>query len=51
MPDFHCPGQDQRYWKPEDIFDVLCPRCGKARMHRYVLPPVPLATGPPGRAE
>ena len=24
-----CPGQDQRFWKPEDIFDVRCPRCGK----------------------
>jgi len=23
-----CPGQDQRYWKPEDIFDVGCPYCG-----------------------
>jgi endogenous inhibitor of DNA gyrase (YacG/DUF329 family) len=23
-----CPGQDQKYWKPEDIFDVLCPYCG-----------------------
>lgn len=23
-----CPGQDQRYWKPEDIFDARCPSCG-----------------------
>jgi hypothetical protein len=23
-----CPGQDQRYWKPEDIFNVRCPHCG-----------------------
>ncbi len=23
-----CPGQDQRYWKPEDIFDHNCPDCG-----------------------
>ncbi|MCK4763436.1 MAG: hypothetical protein KAW12_14650 [Candidatus Aminicenantes bacterium] len=23
-----CPGQDQRYWKPGDIFDVKCPNCG-----------------------
>ena len=23
-----CPGQDQRYWKPGDIFDVACPSCG-----------------------
>jgi len=22
-----CPGQDQRYWKPGDIFDALCPHC------------------------
>jgi len=24
-----CPGQDQRFWKPEDIFDVNCPGCNK----------------------
>ncbi len=24
-----CPGQDQRFWKPEDIFDVKCPDCGQ----------------------
>jgi hypothetical protein len=24
-----CPGQDQRYWTPEDIFDVGCPYCGR----------------------
>jgi late competence protein required for DNA uptake (superfamily II DNA/RNA helicase) len=24
-----CPGQDQRFWKPEDIFDVKCPCCGQ----------------------
>ncbi|MHC4291244.1 MAG: HD domain-containing protein [Planctomycetota bacterium] len=23
-----CPGQDQRFWKPDDIFDVKCPACG-----------------------
>ena len=23
-----CPGQDQRFWKPEDIFEVACPNCG-----------------------
>ena len=23
-----CPGQDQRFWKPEDIFEVRCPACG-----------------------
>jgi hypothetical protein len=27
MSDVHCPGQDQRYWKPEDIFQVACPHC------------------------
>jgi putative nucleotidyltransferase with HDIG domain len=25
-----CPGQDQRYWKPEDIFEVPCTGCGHA---------------------
>ncbi|MCK5058520.1 MAG: hypothetical protein KAT34_17830 [Candidatus Aminicenantes bacterium] len=25
-----CPGQDQRYWKPEDIYDVMCPHCSTA---------------------
>lgn len=25
---FRCPGQDQRYWKPEDIFEMQCPGCG-----------------------
>jgi HD superfamily phosphodiesterase len=24
-----CPGQDQRFWKPEDIFEVQCPGCGE----------------------
>ena len=23
-----CPGQDSRYWGPDAIFDVACPRCG-----------------------
>ena len=23
-----CPGQDQRFWKPGDIFEVKCPICG-----------------------
>lgn len=23
-----CPGQDMRYWKPEDIFIVTCHFCG-----------------------
>jgi len=24
-----CPGQDTRHWKPDDIFAVPCPQCGK----------------------
>ncbi len=24
-----CPGQDTRYWKPGDIFEIPCPRCGQ----------------------
>ncbi len=27
MAEKRCPGQDQRYWKFEDIFDVVCPHC------------------------
>jgi len=23
-----CPGQDVRYWKPDDVFEVPCPSCG-----------------------
>ncbi len=23
-----CPGQDQRFWKPGDIFELKCPGCG-----------------------
>ena len=23
-----CPGQDLRFWKPEDIFEAQCPKCG-----------------------
>ena len=23
-----CPGQDTRYWKPDDVREVACPRCG-----------------------
>jgi putative nucleotidyltransferase with HDIG domain len=26
---FRCPGQDQRFWKPDDIFEVHCPDCGQ----------------------
>jgi len=25
-----CPGQDERFWKPDDIFEVQCPGCGGA---------------------
>jgi ribosomal protein S27E len=25
-----CPGQDQRFWKPDDIFDVKCEGCGQS---------------------
>lgn len=24
-----CPGQDQRYWKPGDVFEVKCACCGR----------------------
>lgn len=24
-----CPGQDQRFWKPQDIFEVDCAKCGQ----------------------
>jgi HD superfamily phosphodiesterase len=23
-----CPGQDMKFWKPGDIFDTTCPKCG-----------------------
>jgi len=23
-----CPGQDMRFWKPGDIFEIACPKCG-----------------------
>lgn len=22
-----CPGQDTRFWRPEDVFSVNCPNC------------------------
>jgi HD superfamily phosphodiesterase/DNA-directed RNA polymerase subunit RPC12/RpoP len=28
MPIVKCPGQDTRFWKPEDIFEATCPYCG-----------------------
>jgi len=24
-----CPGQDKRFWKPEDVFEVKCPGCDR----------------------
>ncbi len=24
-----CPGQDLRFWKPGDIFEIQCPKCGR----------------------
>jgi len=27
---FKCPGQDQKFWKPDDIFEVRCPGCGQS---------------------
>ena len=29
MVAFRCPGQDKRFWKPEDISESPCTRCGK----------------------
>jgi len=26
----HCPGQDKRFWKADDIFESPCPHCGAA---------------------
>jgi len=23
-----CPGQDPQNWKPDDVFEVPCPKCG-----------------------
>ncbi len=28
MPGQMCPGQDTRYWRPGDIFNVTCAKCG-----------------------
>lgn len=30
MPINRCPGQNQQFWKPRDIFESPCPRCGAA---------------------
>lgn len=24
-----CPGQDMRYWTPEDVCEIACPECGE----------------------
>jgi len=29
MATSRCPGQDTRYWRPEDVFEVPCPACEK----------------------
>jgi hypothetical protein len=28
MEQIKCPGQDTRHWKPDDIFNIECPKCG-----------------------
>jgi len=28
MEQVKCPGQDTRFWKPDDIFTLECPKCG-----------------------
>ena len=28
MNGYRCPGQDKRFWRPEDIFESDCPFCG-----------------------
>ena len=25
-----CPGQNTAFWRPGDIFDIVCPNCGSA---------------------
>jgi predicted RNA-binding Zn-ribbon protein involved in translation (DUF1610 family) len=30
MAEHVCPGQDLRYWTPEDIFEAPCAHCGQA---------------------
>jgi len=30
MPISRCPGQDQRFWTPDDVFELPCPHCGDA---------------------
>ena len=28
MAEINCPGQDLRYWKLDDIYEVTCVHCG-----------------------
>jgi len=28
MTNPRCPGQDMRFWKPEDVSERPCPKCG-----------------------
>ena len=28
MPTQRCPGQDSRFWRPEDVSESPCPACG-----------------------
>ncbi len=30
MGNIMCPGQDTRFWRPDDIFEVTCAKCGTA---------------------
>jgi hypothetical protein len=27
MAEVRCPGQDMRYWKLDDIYEIVCPHC------------------------
>jgi len=27
---WRCPGQDRRYLKPSDVFEIPCPHCGRS---------------------
>ena len=29
MTKVKCPGQDTRFWRPGDIFEIKCSRCGR----------------------
>jgi DNA-directed RNA polymerase subunit RPC12/RpoP len=28
VAEIHCPGQDLRYWKLDDIYEITCVHCG-----------------------